>query len=40
MRITALTDSIVRVRIARDGKFPEDASWAVPAAVRRQVGRL
>ncbi|HEY6048897.1 MAG TPA: TIM-barrel domain-containing protein [Sphingomicrobium sp.] len=33
---TALTDNIVRVRIARGGRWPEDASWAVPAAVRRQ----
>jgi alpha-glucosidase len=37
MRVTALTDSIVRVRIGRDGQFPEDASWAVPAAVRREA---
>ena len=34
MRVTALTDHILRVRIARDGTLPEDASWAVPAAVR------
>jgi alpha-glucosidase len=37
MRVTALTDSIVRVRIGRDAQFPEDASWAVPAAVRREA---
>jgi alpha-glucosidase len=36
MQITALTDSIIRVRVAQGGKFPEDASWAVPAAVRHQ----
>ena len=36
IRVTALTDSIIRVRIARGGKFGEDASWAVPAAVRHQ----
>ena len=36
VRITALTDSIVRVRIARRGDFGEDASWAVPAEVRRK----
>ena len=36
IRITALSNSIIRVRIGRGGKFPEDASWAVPAAVRRQ----
>lgn len=34
MRVTALTDDIVRVTIARAGTFPEDASWAVPAALR------
>jgi alpha-glucosidase len=36
MRVTAVTDSIVRVRIAPAGTFAEDASWAVPAAVRHQ----
>jgi alpha-glucosidase len=36
IRVTALTDSILRVRIAKTGKFGEDASWAVPAAVRHQ----
>src|SRR5690242_7321330 len=34
LRVTALTDAIVRVRVARDGTFPEDASWAVPHDVR------
>ena len=34
MRVTAITDSIIRVRIARGGRFPEEASWAVPAEVR------
>ncbi len=34
LRVTALTNSILRVRIARDGRFDEDASWAVPASVR------
>jgi alpha-glucosidase len=34
LRVTALTDGILRVRIARDGTFPEDASWAVPRDVR------
>ncbi len=29
MRITALRDDILRVRIAPDGAFPEDSSWAV-----------
>ena len=34
LRVTALTDGILRVRIARAGAFPEDASWAVPRDVR------
>ena len=34
IRVIALTDSTLRVRVARDGNFPEDASWAVPAEVR------
>ncbi len=34
MRVTALTDSVLRVRIGRDGALPEDASWAVPAEAR------
>jgi alpha-glucosidase len=29
LRITALRDDIVRVRISADGALPEDASWAV-----------
>ncbi len=36
MRVTALSDTILRVRIGRDGKLPEDASWAVSAAERAQ----
>jgi alpha-glucosidase len=28
-RVTAVAEGIVRVRIGRDGKLPEDASWAV-----------
>jgi alpha-glucosidase len=34
LQVTALTDSILRVRIAQRGALPEDASWAVPAAMR------
>ena len=34
MRVTALTDAIIRVRIARDGVLPEDSSWAVLPAMR------
>src|SRR5215218_2132248 len=40
IRVTALTDSILRVRIARAGGFPEDASWAVPAEVRARSVRV
>ena len=29
MRITALRDDVLRIRAARDGRLPEDASWAV-----------
>jgi alpha-glucosidase len=36
IQVTALTDSIVRVRVARGRDFGEDASWAVPPQVRRQ----
>jgi alpha-glucosidase len=35
-RITALSDSIIRVRITQASDFGEDSSWAVPAAVRHQ----
>ncbi|HEY1604882.1 MAG TPA: TIM-barrel domain-containing protein [Allosphingosinicella sp.] len=40
MRVTALTESILRVRIARDGHWPEDASWAVPHDIRAQSVRV
>ncbi|MGI4948197.1 MAG: TIM-barrel domain-containing protein [Janthinobacterium lividum] len=40
MRVTALTDAILRVRVARHGVLAEDASWAVPAAVRAQHVRV
>ena len=36
IRVEALTDSILRVRITRGGDWPEDASWAVPPQVRQQ----
>src|SRR5437868_637695 len=36
IQVTALTDNILRVRIGKGGAFAEDASWAVPAAVRKQ----
>ena len=34
MRVTALTDDILRVRAAAAGNLPEDASWAVPGEMR------
>lgn len=36
IRVVALTDSILRIRIGRDGAMPEDASWAVDPATRAQ----
>lgn len=36
VRVSALTDSILRVRIAHGEHFPEDSSWAVSAAARAQ----
>ena len=34
MRVTALTDSVVRVQIALDGAFPVENSWAVTPEAR------
>jgi alpha-glucosidase len=34
MRITALRDDVLRVRVGADGQLAEDASWAVPASAR------
>ncbi len=36
IQVLALRDDAIRVRIARDGALPEDASWAVLPAARRQ----
>jgi alpha-glucosidase len=36
VQVTAITDSILRVRISRGRQFAEDASWAVATGVRRQ----
>jgi alpha-glucosidase len=36
LRITALSDQILRVQMTPSGKFPEDASWAVLPASREQ----
>jgi alpha-glucosidase len=40
MRITAMTDGLVRVRVAKNGAFAEDASWAVTAATRKQTAKV
>ena len=34
LRVDALAADIVRIRVAPDGRLPEDASWVVPADVR------
>jgi alpha-glucosidase len=36
IRVRALADDILRVTLAPDGRWPEDASWAVPPTVRAQ----
>ena len=36
LRVEALTDAIVRVRVAPAGRWSEDSSWAVPQAVRAE----
>ena len=35
MRILALRDDVIRIRISRDGNLPEDASWAVLSPARQ-----
>jgi alpha-glucosidase len=39
LRITALRDDILRVRITLGSKFPEDASWAVLSGPRSNLSR-
>jgi alpha-glucosidase len=34
VRITAFNDSVIRVRVAPEGKFPTDSSWAVIASTQ------
>jgi alpha-glucosidase len=36
IRVAALREDVIRVRIARDGVLPEDASWAVLSSAREQ----
>ncbi|PTQ13591.1 alpha-glucosidase [Sphingomonas oleivorans] len=40
MRVTALDNGILRVRVGRDGQLPEDASWAVTAATRQRAAKV
>jgi alpha-glucosidase len=40
MKLIALSDDLVRVRIARDGVYPEDASWAVLPAQRKTRAKV
>jgi alpha-glucosidase len=37
LRVTAITEDILRVRIAPAGEFGEDASWVVPVEVRHRT---
>lgn len=37
IRVEAVTDEILRVRVTRGKDFPEDASWTVLASVRHQT---
>ena len=34
LRVNAIRDDLLRVRVGADGRLPEDASWAVPKTVR------
>src|SRR3954468_8777354 len=40
LRITALRDDILRVRIAAGNEFPEDTSWAVLPEARNQSAEV
>lgn len=37
MQITAISDSVLRIRVSPSGKLPEDSSWAVQAEARRSA---
>lgn len=36
LRVVAVTPEVLRIRFAPSGRFGEDASWAVPASVRKR----
>lgn len=40
LRVTALTDNILRVQISRDGRWPEDASWAIAKTERGKRAKV
>lgn len=40
MQVTALSDSVLRIRIARGKALPEDASWAVLPDVRHAAAKV
>jgi alpha-glucosidase len=40
LRVSALRDDVLRVRLAASGNFPEDASWAVSDEIRKQVCKV
>lgn len=40
LRVTALDDDVLRVRIGRGGHLPEDASWAVLPETRHMAGKV
>lgn len=40
LRVTALTDNILRIQVSRDGKWSEDASWAVDRAERGKRAKV
>ncbi len=37
LQIVALRDDVLRVRLTPKGDLPEDASWAIPADIRKQA---
>src|ERR1700739_1015402 len=40
VRITVFNDSVIRVRVAPQGSFPKDSSWAVIAAAQPAAPRV
>ena len=40
LQVVALRDDVLRVRQSVNGELPEDASWAVPQAIRQQASNV